>query len=111
MKCSIGLSPSRLVPTHFAASLTSSSSLRHALSGLLTSAKRFADPRGLKEKAKTAPRPERGKTRPKVGRSGDRAEKRHPARALGTTGAPEWRQSGENGAKAENHPRTGVKTE
>ena len=50
MKSSIGLSPSRLVPTHFAALLASSSSLRHALSGLLTSAQRFASPRGLKEK-------------------------------------------------------------
>ena len=50
MKSSIGLSPSRLVPTHFAALLASSSSLLHALSGLLTSATRFASPRGLKEK-------------------------------------------------------------
>ena len=42
--------PPRLAPARFAALLTSSGSLRHALSGLLTSATRFASPRGLKEK-------------------------------------------------------------
>ena len=42
--------PPGLAPARFAASLTSSGSLRHALSGLLTSATRFASPRGLKEK-------------------------------------------------------------
>ena len=57
MKCSIGLSPSRLVPTHFAALLASSGSLRHALPGLLTSAQRLASPRRLKKKRGFSPKP------------------------------------------------------
>ena len=101
MKCSIGLSPSRLVPTHFAALLASSGSLRHALSGLLTSAKRFADPRGLKEKAKTAPRPDRGKTGPTVGRSGDRAKKKRCAPA-----GPLAHRSGDRAAKTARKRKT-----
>ena len=85
MKCSIGLSPSRLVPTHFAALLASSGSLRHALSGLLTSAKRFADPRGLKERSENGPA---------AGAREDKANCR-----------PEWRQSGKTtlGARSRNH--------